>query len=129
MDRSGGCRCLWLYPDSHEDLLHDVLATPSLLVFTQDRTSGWLTARLGHRAIGVVYDPTAERAGNWVPTTMSDRYDAFCFSEDTLTTYIRTELLADLPSVEVSASSLPLPIRAEFRSCPCWATLPIPRSR
>jgi erythromycin esterase-like protein len=70
-------------PDSHEDVLHDVLATPSLLVFPEGRTSGWLTAQLGHRAIGVVYDPTAERAANWVPTTMGDRYDAFCFFEET----------------------------------------------
>ena len=39
--------------------------------------SPWLGTRRGHRAIGVVY-PTAERRGNWVPTVMGRRYDAFC---------------------------------------------------
>jgi hypothetical protein len=70
-------------PGSHEDVLHNVLGTPSLLIFPEDRTSGWLRARLGHRAIGVVYDPIVECAGNWVPTTMGDCHDAFCFFEET----------------------------------------------
>jgi erythromycin esterase-like protein len=32
--------------------------------------------RRGHRAIGVVYDPARERAGNYVPTDLPARYDA-----------------------------------------------------
>jgi erythromycin esterase len=28
-------------------------------------------------SIGVVYRPAAERSGNWVPTVMGRRYDAF----------------------------------------------------
>jgi erythromycin esterase len=31
----------------------------------------------GHRAIGVVYDPRSERYGNYVPTDLPRRYDAF----------------------------------------------------
>jgi erythromycin esterase-like protein len=34
---------------------------------------------LGHRAVGVVYDPQHERRGNYVPTELSKRYDAFVF--------------------------------------------------
>ncbi|MFO8150225.1 MAG: erythromycin esterase family protein, partial [Trueperaceae bacterium] len=33
--------------------------------------------RRGHRAIGVVYDPRSERYGNYVPTDLPRRYDAF----------------------------------------------------
>lgn len=33
--------------------------------------------RLGQRAIGVVYNPEYEMYGNYVPTTLSKRYDAF----------------------------------------------------
>jgi erythromycin esterase-like protein len=36
----------------------------------------------GHRAIGVVYDPDGERAGNYVPTILPRRYDAFLFVEE-----------------------------------------------
>ena len=39
--------------------------------------SGWLTSARGHRAIGVVYNPERERPGNWVPTQLGRRYDAF----------------------------------------------------
>ncbi|MCM2353813.1 MAG: erythromycin esterase family protein [Pseudobdellovibrio sp.] len=37
-----------------------------------------LTKVFGHRAIGVVYNPEFER-GNYVPTALSQRYDAFIF--------------------------------------------------
>jgi erythromycin esterase-like protein len=38
---------------------------------------------IGHRAIGVVYDPDHERWGNYVPTVMTGRYDAFIYIEET----------------------------------------------
>jgi len=45
------------------------------------------TARLrevrGHRAIGVVYDPRTEHWGNYVPTILPGRYDAFIYIEET----------------------------------------------
>lgn len=34
---------------------------------------------IGHRAIGVVYNPAYEQYGNYVPSSMSDRYDAFIY--------------------------------------------------
>ena len=71
-------------PDgSHERLLRTALARPSLVVFPDDRTTPWLGERLGHRAIGVVYRPTTERWGNWVPTVMGRRYDALLSFDET----------------------------------------------
>ena len=61
---------------THEDMLHQVHAGPALLVFPDPRDTPWLRARRGHRAIGVVYQPDHDRRGNWVPTTMGERYDA-----------------------------------------------------
>ena len=48
-----------------------------------DDTSGDLVAeRRGHRAIGVVYD-LAYEGGNYVPTVLPDRYDAFVHADET----------------------------------------------
>jgi erythromycin esterase-like protein len=70
-------------PGTHEDLLHQAVGEPALLVFPDGRDDGWLRSRRGHRAIGVVYEPGAERRGNWVPTVLGDRYDALLSFEGT----------------------------------------------
>lgn len=44
---------------------------------------GPLSEMKGHRAIGVVYDPKRERWGNYVPTALPRRYDAFIFIDET----------------------------------------------
>jgi erythromycin esterase-like protein len=57
----------------------------SLLIFPQgesDSTSNLRTPR-GHRAIGVVYDPRTEHWGNYVPTILPGRYDAFIYIDET----------------------------------------------
>lgn len=38
---------------------------------------------LGHRAIGVVYNSQYEQYGNYVPTIMPLRYDAFIYLDET----------------------------------------------
>jgi erythromycin esterase-like protein len=38
---------------------------------------------IGHRAIGVVYHPEYEHMGNYVPSNMAQRYDAFIFIDRT----------------------------------------------
>jgi len=38
---------------------------------------------LPHRAIGVVYDPAREKYGNYVPSILSQRYDALIFIDQT----------------------------------------------
>ncbi|HWJ82700.1 MAG TPA: erythromycin esterase family protein [Nocardioides sp.] len=67
---------------SHEDVLHEALGHPAVLVFPHDRTGPWLAVPRGHRAIGVVYDPRHER-GNFVTTVMGRRYDALVWLEET----------------------------------------------
>lgn len=67
---------------SHEDLLHLALGQPSVLVFGNERSGPWLSAWLGHRAIGVLYQPQHEQ-GNYVPTCMGARYDALFWFEQT----------------------------------------------
>jgi erythromycin esterase len=63
---------------SAEDLLQAVLGDgPALLVFPPTyEQPRWLRTSLDHRAIGVVYAAERERWGNYVPSTLGDRYDA-----------------------------------------------------
>jgi len=68
---------------SHEALLHDVIGAPALLLFPERGGGPWLSARRGHRAIGVVYDPAHDALGNWVPTVMGTRYDALLSFDET----------------------------------------------
>jgi erythromycin esterase len=42
-----------------------------------------LRQSVGHRAIGVVYRPQFEQFGNYVPSLIPDRYDAFLFLDRT----------------------------------------------
>lgn len=63
---------------SAEDLLYRALGDgPGVLSFpAASAQPGWLRTALRHRAIGVVYHPERERRGNYVPSTLGDRYDA-----------------------------------------------------
>jgi erythromycin esterase len=70
---------------SWEDLLHRAAGEDALLVFDGSADGGiaGLEKPIDHRAIGVVYDPRAERWGNYVPTIVPRRYDAFLFIDET----------------------------------------------
>ena len=65
--------------------------------------AAWFEPR-GHRAIGVVYHPESERYGNYVPTVLPRRYDAFLFLD-------RTEALRPLhlrePALDEVAQTYP----------------------
>ena len=68
---------------SVEEMLHTISPENKLLIFNQSPAfqeffRGWL----GHRAIGVVYNPERER-GNYVPTKLTSRYDAFLYLDKT----------------------------------------------
>jgi len=65
-----------------EDLLHRAGAADKLLIFDDDDRSGPLAKTRGHRAIGVVYQPDYEM-GNYVPSVLPRRYDAFLFLDET----------------------------------------------
>ena len=68
---------------SVEELLHRASAQNKLLIFKEDsRVKKALNQELGHRAVGVVYNPNSER-GNYVPSNLSDRYDAFLYIDET----------------------------------------------
>jgi erythromycin esterase len=69
---------------SLEDLLHRGVRGDGLFIFDGSRNGGIVgfDAPLDHRAIGVVYDPSAERFGNYVPTIVPRRYDAFIFIDE-----------------------------------------------
>ncbi|NUP01584.1 MAG: erythromycin esterase family protein [Nonomuraea sp.] len=69
---------------SLESLLHESLAGErALFVTPEGRRPGWYDEPLPHRAIGVVYRPERERWGNYVPTVLGDRYDAFLWLDVT----------------------------------------------
>ncbi len=66
-----------------EDLFHRAGPEDKLFIMDEvDGREGWEEPR-GHRAIGVVYDPAAERWGNYVPTVLPLRYDAFLYLDET----------------------------------------------
>ncbi|MCW2741584.1 MAG: Erythromycin esterase [Blastococcus sp.] len=70
-------------PGSLEALLHEAVGADSLFLVPRGNRPEWLDRRLDHRAIGVVYRPDRERWGNYVPTVLGERYDAFLYLEDT----------------------------------------------
>ncbi|MDD2675737.1 MAG: erythromycin esterase family protein [Flavobacterium sp.] len=54
-----------------------------LLLMNKVKDEKCLSSLIGHRAIGVVYNPEHERFGNYVPTILPKRYDAFIFIDET----------------------------------------------
>lgn len=70
-------------PGSWEDVLHQACGVDQLFLFDALRGSDALMEERGHRAIGVVYHPHYEHYGNYVPTVLPRRYDAFLYLEKT----------------------------------------------
>ncbi|MFW5762262.1 MAG: erythromycin esterase family protein, partial [Cyclobacteriaceae bacterium] len=60
--------------DSWEALLHKIEEQDLLIIF--EKQSEQPKKNIGHRAIGVVYDPHQEQYTNYVPSLMPYRYDA-----------------------------------------------------
>jgi erythromycin esterase len=67
---------------SLEDKLHHESMQDRTLIFEGAMKNKYETV-LPHRAIGVVYHPEFERRGNYVPSLMSLRYDAFLYIDKT----------------------------------------------
>ena len=84
---------------SVEALLHDALADGAALLVFPDELPEWLRDVKDHRAIGVVYHPEAERWGNYVPTVLGRRYDAFLWFD-------RTRGLSPLPGLRPAGHEL-----------------------
>jgi len=70
---------------SYEDLFHRAaleMDTPSFYLLMDGEEK--FREKLEHRAVGVVYQSEFEEHGrNYVPTTLSGRYDAFIFVDQT----------------------------------------------
>lgn len=67
---------------SWEHLLHQQGGGNRILLSSELKTISSLNKAIGHRAIGVVYAPYNER-GNYVPSILPERYDAFLYFERT----------------------------------------------
>ncbi|MFP4064985.1 MAG: erythromycin esterase family protein [Bacteroidales bacterium] len=65
--------------DSWEAILHQSDPKNKLIITSELRKESMMTQHLNHRAIGVVYDPELEYRRNYVPSLMTERYDAFLF--------------------------------------------------
>jgi erythromycin esterase len=68
---------------SWEDILNRTGQERFYLLLRTLRNNELFTQKRGHRAIGVVYHPKNERFGNYVPTVLPQRYDAFLFLSET----------------------------------------------
>lgn len=70
--------------DSWEYLLHQAGNENKLLIMNNfSGNPQLLENHIDHRAIGVVYNPLHERYGNYVPTILPLRYDAFIYLDET----------------------------------------------
>ncbi|MGB8193850.1 MAG: erythromycin esterase family protein [Chitinophagaceae bacterium] len=70
--------------DSWEEALHETDHVNKMLLMEELRQEPLLTDEvIGHRAIGVVYNPRFEQYGNYVPSRLPLRYDAFIHIDET----------------------------------------------
>ena len=69
--------------ESIEALLHNESADNKLLIFDRYNKKERFGNEMPHRAIGVVYNPAHEKYGNYVPTILNARYDAFIYIDET----------------------------------------------
>ncbi len=73
--------------DTYEAYFHEALQLRKMkqgyILMGPQEKEGILKEIHGHRAIGVVYHNQRENRGNYVPTSLSHRYDAFVFVDQT----------------------------------------------
>lgn len=68
---------------SWEYLVHRAGAENKLFIMDDLADDVFMENHIGHRAIGVVYNPQYEHYGNYVPSIMPMRYDAFIYLDHT----------------------------------------------
>ena len=69
--------------NSWEDIFHKSGDKNRLLITDELEDKEEMYRIREHRAIGVIYNPSRERNGNYVPTVLPDRYDAFIYLDET----------------------------------------------
>ncbi|MCM3587387.1 erythromycin esterase family protein [Mesobacillus maritimus] len=67
---------------SWEDFMHQANPHDKVLLFHKTNRAVF-NKKIGHRAIGVVYHPQYEHYGNYVPSVLPERYDAFIYINST----------------------------------------------
>lgn len=67
---------------SIESILHQQKIDSGYILFSRENESLYQKP-LKHRAIGVVYNPFNEKYGNYVPSVLASRYDAFVYIDKT----------------------------------------------
>jgi erythromycin esterase len=70
-------------PGSWEFLLHQLGGGDRIVYMTEEMKKQIGQKELEHRAIGVVYLPQYERYGNYVPSLLPYRYEAFVYLDET----------------------------------------------
>lgn len=68
---------------SWEHLLHGLGPANKIILSEAIRDLAFFKRPVGHRAIGVVYHPQQEHRGNYVPSVLPRRYDAFIYIDRT----------------------------------------------
>lgn len=68
--------------NSWEGALHAISPSNKIILSKEIKDIPSLQQSIGHRAIGVVYNPNQEQ-GNYVPSIIPKRYDAFVFIDQT----------------------------------------------
>jgi erythromycin esterase-like protein len=68
---------------SWEEIMHRAGPENRLLILRGAQEPAETQVTRGHRAIGVVYDPAYEAFGNYVPSVLPRRYDAFLYLDET----------------------------------------------
>jgi len=68
---------------SWEAILHEIEPRDRIIMLDELQGDADFMNVRGHRAIGVVYHPHFEKYGNFVPTVLPARYNAFIFIDET----------------------------------------------
>ena len=68
---------------SWEWLLHEAGVKNNVLIMDDFMDDLFMENHINHRAIGVVYNPVYEQFGNYVPSILPMRYDAFIYLDET----------------------------------------------
>ena len=69
--------------NSWEDVFHRSSKHNKMLITDKLEDKEEMYRLREQRAIGVVYNPSHERVGNYMPTVLPDRYDAFIYLDET----------------------------------------------
>ncbi len=69
--------------NSWEYILHNASVDDKIIISKDIQDSVFMEDPLSHRAIGVVYRPEMDHYGNYVPSVITKRYDAFIYIDKT----------------------------------------------